>query len=47
MWPKGQTVRDRFEGGKDVEMGFDLSGRREGHPRWIPLGRVALEDEGT
>lgn len=28
---------------KDVEMGFDLSGRREGHP----LGRVALEDEGT
>lgn len=47
MWPKGQTLRDGLEGGKDVEMGFDLSGRREGHPCFIPLGRVTLEDEGT
>lgn len=47
MWPKEQTPHDRLKGGKDVEMSFDLSGRREGHPCWIPLGGVALEEEDT
>lgn len=42
-----QTLVGRLEAGKGVEADFDLSGTREGHPCWIPLGWVTLEDKGT